>query len=162
MEGWIESTVGPSICLLEMRHKIIQINSRKLCGDTEFFLFTVEIYIWPAVFVCVVQPTWTPPTGSSLTFASITLGSLASGPAWSSQWCLSLEPWWSTGSSCPIFSTTRASLSTVSHKPTAPDPFWWTQSQDCLFIVKYVFSGSVCQQLVLRMRFSWSITVTEP
>lgn len=68
---------------------------------------------------------WTRQTGSSLTFASITLASLASGPVWSFLWCRSSEPWWSTGSSCPIFSSTRASSSTVSYNPAATDAFWW-------------------------------------
>lgn len=48
-------------------------------------------------------------------FVGTTLASLASGLAWSSQWCHLLEPWLFTGSSCPISSTTQDNLSTVSY-----------------------------------------------
>ncbi|MEQ2163747.1 hypothetical protein GOODEAATRI_033589, partial [Goodea atripinnis] len=54
------------------------------------------------------------PTGNSRMFVGSTLESLASGPACSSPWCPLLEPWWSTGSSCPTSSTTLGSLCIVS------------------------------------------------
>lgn len=69
--------------------------------------------------LCFVQLMWTRPTGNSLMFAGTTLASLASGPAWPSQWCLLLELWSSTGYSCPTSSTTLDSLSTVSPPLTA-------------------------------------------
>lgn len=89
--------------------------------------------------LCSVQQIWTHPTGNSLMFVVSTLASLASGPACSSQWCHLLEPWWFTGSSCPISSTTPDSSSTVSpnalvitRKEVSPNYvvlFGWLQRQ---------------------------------
>lgn len=124
------------------RHIVKETQSDRHCWlDLYLRLFTKEPDIHCSVHsLCSIQPMWTHPTGNFLMFVGTTLASLASGPACSSQWCHLLEPWWFTGSSCPISSTTQDSLSTVSHNAlvsTRKDishhyvvPFGWLFNKD--------------------------------